>query len=331
MTRQRNAPHSALEPTEQDFFSQMKKRMGEKALARRLRLQVDNAAHFYGGAGLEKFHLENTELMPAALHMILALFGLMRRGRSNCLEYRIEHQTPTFTGLPKAFDGLRVLHLSDMHIDAVPDGGARLLEIVQGLGFDLCLLTGDFRFLTHEKFSPVLTAMARITPALDCELGIYAILGNHDFIEMSPGLEALGIQMLLNEGKTLKLGKESLFLAGVDDPHFYGADDFSRALENRRGNEFTLLMCHSPERYAEAAARNVDYYLCGHTHGGQVCLPGGIPVITNAACPRRFVCGEWDYNGMRGYTSRGSGASGLTVRFNCPPEITLHTLRCRAG
>ena len=67
--------------------------------------------------------------------------------------------------------------------------------------------------------------------------------------------------------------------------------------------------------------------LCGHTHGGQICLPGGVPVMTNADCPRKYCVGAWRYHGMHGYTSRGTGVSMVDVRLNCPPEVTLHRLR----
>jgi len=90
--------------------------------------------------------------------------------------------------------------------------------------------------------------------------------------------------------------------------------------------EVRILLSHTPETYAEAEDAGVDYIICGHTHGGQVCLPGGIPIITNAKCPRSFCSGSWEYRKMLGYTSRATGSSGLSVRFNCPPEITIHKL-----
>jgi hypothetical protein len=68
--------------------------------------------------------------------------------------------------------------------------------------------------------------------------------------------------------------------------------------------------------------------LCGHTHAGQICLPGGLPLMCNARCPRAFCHGNWAYHGMSGYTSAGSGSCVVDVRLNCPPEITLHQLQC---
>ena len=88
-----------------------------------------------------------------------------------------------------------------------------------------------------------------------------------------------------------------------------------------------MLLSHTPELYRQAAHAGFDLMLCGHTHGGQICLPGGVPVLTNADCPRRYCAGRWRHHRMHGYTSRGTGVSMVDVRLNCPPEVTLHRLR----
>ncbi len=298
-------------------------------MRRRLTVQVQNAAHYYGGGGYSKLHLENIELMYVILRSVLRAMGMLHHGTRNCLEYQVVQREEHLRRLPGDFDGFRILQLSDMHFDAVPDGGARLYETVSQLEFDLCVLTGDYRFLTHDIYKPCLEGLRRLRPVLDCAHGVFAILGNHDFLEMVPGLEHMGIRVLLNESEIIAINGSNLCLAGVDDPHFYGTADLDRALGSN-GGACTVLLCHSPEYYAEAEAARVDYMLCGHTHGGQICLPGGFPVITNAPCPRRYVSGPWSHNAMQGYTSRGTGASGLVVRFNCRPEITIHTLRSQA-
>ncbi|MGD9157816.1 MAG: hypothetical protein PVG39_05385, partial [Desulfobacteraceae bacterium] len=113
---------------------------------------------------------------------------------------------------------------------------------------------------------------------------------------------------------------------GVDNPSFHTCASITKTFKRIPEEDFTILLAHSPGLLREAMRRNVDYYLCGHTHGGQLCLPGGIPVITKAECERRYSSGAWNYKGMKGYTSRGSGTSGLPVRLYCPPEITIHTL-----
>jgi predicted MPP superfamily phosphohydrolase len=90
----------------------------------------------------------------------------------------------------------------------------------------------------------------------------------------------------------------------------------------------SILLAHSPEIYRHAAHADFDVMLCGHTHAGQICLPGGIPLMCNASCPRALCAGAWSHHGLAGYTSAGSGACVVDVRINCPPEITLHHLHC---
>ena len=101
-----------------------------------------------------------------------------------------------------------------------------------------------------------------------------------------------------------------------------GAADMLAASRERR-----ILLAHSPEVIPEASERGFCLYLTGHTHAGQICLPGGWPPMVNARCPRRYIAGAWTFNGMAGYTSRGTGSSGVFARFNCPPEVVIHILR----
>ncbi len=114
---------------------------------------------------------------------------------------------------------------------------------------------------------------------------------------------------------------------GVDDPHYYETDNLEKAMTGVSDDTFSILLAHSPEITRQAAYAGVDVYLCGHTHGGQICLPGGQPLIANSRCPHNQCKGAWKYDTMQGYTSRGVGTSSVDVRFNCPPEITIHTLR----
>src|SRR3954465_14630772 len=99
-----------------------------------------------------------------------------------------------------------------------------------------------------------------------------------------------------------------------------------KPLSRYRG-EFSILLSHTPEVYRQAAQANFDLMLSGHTHGGQICLPGSIPIKLEAVLPRRMGAGPWQYRDMTGYTSVGAGSSVVPVRLNCPPEITLHHLR----
>jgi predicted MPP superfamily phosphohydrolase len=156
--------------------------------------------------------------------------------------------------------------------------------------------------------------------------GVLGVLGNHDDCHMVGPMEAMGIRMLVNESVRLARGSEVLQVVGTDDVHYYFTDQAVHALEAAR-DSFTIALVHSPEAYDVAAGLGVDLYLCGHTHAGQVCLPGGRPVIRHLSRGRRFYRGTWRHRGMLGVTNAGAGTSGVPVRFNTRGEILILTLR----
>ncbi len=276
------------------------------------------------GHGLTYFHIENMLWLHWLIRLGLKLTGLYRRGRRNALHSEVRRNPVALPGLGSDFDGFTILQISDLHLDINPGMADAIAAAVEPLQYDVCVLTGDFRSRTHGSTNPVLEAMARLRKTLRGE--VYAVLGNHDFIEMVPPLEDMGIRLLMNESVLLKRGDSTLCLAGVDDPHFYESDNVQKAAARLERGVPSVLLAHSPEIYRKAAACGFDLVLCGHTHGGQICLPGGIPVLINARVPFRMVKRSWRYRGMQGYTSVGTGSSGVDVRFWCPPEVTLHTL-----
>lgn len=310
-----------------DIFRELERRLTKEGLGQRLRLQVERAASLYGGRGRDRIHLENGERIFDVLRFILKMSGLFARGQANVTAYEVVcRDFPLPTGMT-AFDGFRVLHLSDIHADGIPDAGKQLCSLLRSLEFDLCVMTGDFRFATSGDAAACIACMRHIIDACSCRHGCCGVLGNHDFVEMAPPLEDAGLRLLLNEALSIDRDGQVFRVVGVDDPHLYGAWDLGRALPARTHPDAVLLLAHSPEIYREAAARGVDYYLCGHTHGGQICLPGGVPLLLNVSVPRQYAVGDWRHGSMQGYTARGTGASGLAVRYFCPPEVTLHTFR----
>jgi len=251
----------------------------------------------------------------------------MKRATANATCYRVREYEIPINKLPPAFNGYRILHLSDLHIDEIADGGERLCNIITELEYDLCVITGDYRFDTYGVHDETVRRLSKLMDVLDCPDGVVGILGNHDFIEMVPELEALGIRMLLNESMSINHEQQQIWLVGLDDAHYYEVHDLARATHNIDSSQTTVLLVHSPEVIEEAEAKGIDLYLCGHTHGGQVCLPGGLPIIGNARCQRNKLSGRWDHGSMQGYTHRGTGSSGLPVRINCPPEVSIHCLK----
>jgi predicted MPP superfamily phosphohydrolase len=198
-------------------------------------------------------------------------------------------------------------------------------ELVADLSYDLCVLTGDYRFKTYGPFAAALDGVERVRRHLKGP--VYGVLGNHDTIQMVPALEAMGIRMLMNECEMIARDDQGIYLAGVDDAHFYRMDNIEKASLEIPEGAFSILRSHTPEIYRQAAHADFALMLSGHTHGGQLCLPGSIPITLESALPRRMGAGAWRHNDMSGYTSVGAGSSVVPVRLNCPPEITLHRLR----
>ncbi len=306
-----------------DLLQQLEARLGPDHARRRLALEQEAEPRVFGG-GLNFFHPENWYSGHRLLRTALKLSGLYWRGRRNTLRFTLEHHTIALPHLPAAFEDFRILHLTDLHTDMHPEATDALAERVRGLTYDLCVLTGDFRAWTFGAIEPAMEGMQRLRKALRGE--IFAVLGNHDSIRMVPALEAMGIHVLLNEAVPLRRGGASIHLAGIDDAHYYRVDDIERTARAVPPEAVSILLSHTPEIFRQAARAGFDVLLCGHTHGGQICLPGGFPLTIDSDCPRRLAAGPWRHGALRGYTSRGAGTSIVEVRFNCPPEITLHRL-----
>jgi predicted MPP superfamily phosphohydrolase len=298
-------------------------RIGAEHVERRLKVETEHEAQLFG-QGLIFFNLENWYAAPWIIRGALKLIGLFGRARRNADNIVVRRNTLRFAKLPPAFDNFTILHISDLHVDLSEGAMRHLVSTVGDLQYDICVLTGDYRGKTYGPFDRSLKGVNELRAQLRGPL--FGVLGNHDSIYMAPSLEAMGIRMLFNECETLVRGDQQIFLAGVDDPHFYRVDDIEKAASQIPQDAFSILLAHTPEVYDRAASAGFDVLLCGHTHGGQLCLPSGIPIRLEAIMPRAMGAGAWRHAGMVGYTSVGVGTSLLPVRLNCPPEITLHTL-----
>jgi predicted MPP superfamily phosphohydrolase len=310
---------------DKEILPRLEQRLGRLHARQRLGIETDHEAQLFG-QGLNFFHIENLQAAAALIRNTLKLTGLYWRGRRNAERVLVRHNEVVSDGLPAAFDGFTILHLSDLHVDISEGAMRRLVEWLGGLRYDLCVLTGDYRGKTFGPFEPTLDGIARVKARIGGP--VYAVLGNHDTIQMVPGLEAMGIRMLLNECETIARGDQQIYLAGIDDAHYFRVDNIEKAGATIPEGAFSILLSHTPEIYRQAAHAAFNLLLSGHTHGGQICLPGSIPITLDAVLPRRLGAGAWRYHGMSGYTSVGVGTSIVPVRLNCPPEITLHHLRC---
>jgi uncharacterized protein len=302
----------------------LERRLGAIHARQRIGIEKDHEAQAFG-QGLNFFHIENWYSVHTIMRLTLRLCGLYARGKRNAANVELRRNAISSQRLPSAFEGFTILHLSDLHVEMSGAAMRRVTELIKGLDYDVCVMTGDFRAGTFGSFEDALNGMAPVCAALSRP--IYGVLGNHDTIKMTPGLEDMGVLMLLNEAVRLERGGQAIHLAGIDDAHFFRVDNIEKAAAAIPFEEFSILLSHTPEVYRQAAHAGFDALLCGHTHGGQICLPGGFPITLDSALPRAFGSGAWKYCTMSGYTSVGAGSSVLPVRLNCPPEITLHRLQ----
>ncbi|MGC8550953.1 MAG: metallophosphoesterase [Acidobacteriaceae bacterium] len=307
---------------DQQILTRLEQRLGRVHARQRLGIEHDHESVF--GHGRSFFHPENWYSSHALFKAALKLTGLYAVGLRNAQNIRILTNPVSLPHLPPAFHGYTILHITDLHSDLNPEAMRRLDLILPGLQYDLCVLTGDFRGQTFGPFDAALETLRQLRRHIHAP--VYAVLGNHDSIRMIPTLEDMGIRMLMNESVPLTRDHQHIHLAGVDDAHYYRADNVHQAAHAIPPGVVSILLSHTPEIYRQAAHAGFSLMLSGHTHGGQICLPGSIPITLDAALPRALGAGSWTYASLTGYTSVGVGCSIAPVRFHCPPEITLHQL-----
>ncbi len=231
--------------------------------------------------------------------------------------------------LEKAFDGYRIAQLSDMHLG---DGMSRarldgIVEKTNNLGADLIVLTGDYVSGDGARWAKDITGALSNLQARD---GVMAVLGNHDIWAdakvIRRALRDAGIRELNNDVHILRRGHAQTFIVGLDDP-WYGKPKLEPILAHLPAKGAAILLAHEPD-FADQFSQygRFDLQLSGHSHGGQVCLPTGIP-LRLPGYGQKYPRGQYQIGDMILYTNRGIGSSGIPVRFNCRPEISLFTLR----
>jgi hypothetical protein len=312
-------------PNGPDIPENIRRRLGEEKTARRLHLQ-EKLKKRQIAQGLGPFALERFFSVNACISGIISLCGLKSRGLRNFHDLRIEEHEVILPGLPPAFEGFRLMQLSDLHCDLEVGIMNSIREVITRTPHDAVVLTGDYHNKVSKPFERSLAEMIRLIPHLHPLR--FAIPGNHDFLEMVAPLEEAGLPFLLNETLPIERDGDRLWICGIDDPHFIRTHDLAKARMGIPEGEIAILLSHSPETYSEGASHGYQLHLSGHTHGGQICAPGGIPLYRNApGCRREHLAGSWREGSMVGYTSRGTGAAGVAARFHCPPEISVHILR----
>ncbi|MGB2866745.1 MAG: metallophosphoesterase [Sedimentisphaerales bacterium] len=275
----------------------------------------------------EQEQKEKVQWCWGVLDFLLRVSLIRSVGLRNALDVRVENVELVFGHLPKGFDNIRILFVTDLHLDGTNPLADKVLSVVGNIDYDYCILGGDYTYGRNEDPDQVYSQIKRIAELLKTKSRVFGILGNYDLYRIAELLEGRGVEMLINEGIYLERKGDKIYLAGMDDPSHYKADDIVLTDGNTWDGAFKIMVCHSPAKYKESAGAEYSLYLAGDTHGGQICLPGGIVVFCGPTAGRKMASGKWSYNGMVGYTSRGVGTSRIKMRYFCPPEITVITLR----
>ena len=228
------------------------------------------------------------------------------------------------SGLPPALDGLRISLITDIHHSRIVPAAdvIQAIELAMSARPDLIVLGGDYVTFGDRAFvGPV----AELLGSLQAPHGVFAVLGNHDDDrDMPAALTGKGFVVLKDQQTQLSIRGETLTLAGI---RFWTrrAENIARVLKGAEGT--LLLLAHDPRRLVEAASLKVPAVLSGHTHGGQIVLPG-VGAIARRSFPVWSGLGQQDDTSI--FVSRGVGTIYVPVRINCPPEVALLTLRRRA-
>jgi predicted MPP superfamily phosphohydrolase len=239
----------------------------------------------------------------------------------------VRRVTLTHPALPRAFDGLRIVQVADVHagIFMPPERLTRVRSLVEALSPDLVVFTGDQLDRRHVDADFFVHGFAGI----DAPLGAFGILGNHDHLAgprlALAALEAVGVTPLVNQSATLERDGSRILLVGVDDLDAAPGWGPDFVVAHRGDAEFRLLLCHQPNGWRAGRAAGANVTLAGHTHGGQIAVPSrGLNV---ARLSTSYIAGPYEKGGQLLYVSRGIGVGAVPLRFGVPPEVDLVTLR----
>jgi predicted MPP superfamily phosphohydrolase len=239
---------------------------------------------------------------------------------------------------PERMNGFTVALLSDFHFDPYfsvhPLRAA--IAMVNGLRPDLIVLTGDFVSVpligNEKKAALAAEPCARLLSQMTAPHGLWAVMGNHDVDtdrkHVTHALQAENIQVLANQSHAIEHDGARFWLSGVNDVLTRTAD-LLKTLDPVPAGEAVILLAHEPDFADEASRFPIDLQLSGHSHGGQIRLPL-LPPLYLPRMAKKYIRGAYQIGPLTLYTNSGIGTIGVPMRLNCPPEVTLLTLRSMA-
>lgn len=246
-------------------------------------------------------------------------------------------------GLPQALDGLRIAHVTDLHVRRWNRRLSQLVNQLTSLRLDLVAFTGDYQHLPPHHDAAV-EVLQRLTRRLRPSLGCFGVFGNHDEAPLGPALADLPVRWLDNDA--VALDDRPVEVLGLNQ--LRGVDPDAVALAIKMGHRntpadapdpprpapdrpFRVALCHSPDFAHGLGPLGADLTLCGHTHGGQLRWPWRRSLVNSTDLPQWMSSGAFRRDGELWCISRGLGESGPPFRAWCPPHVPVYTLRRRTG
>lgn len=294
-------------------------------------------ANFFTEGGTPVKPIPKRQLATAAARLSLAMIGwsLWENSFPVLTTYTIYR-----VDLPDAFDGCRIVQISDFHNTTMGKDNQRLLSLVRQASPDIIAITGDFVDSRHTDIQTAMDFAGALAAIAPC----YYVTGNHEarfsqqaYLDFEQGLLDAGVTVLHGERVVLTRGEEQIFLLGLDDPDFRWNDNGSGSrIDPKRLRElapqeaFTVLLSHQPRFFQTYVEGDMDLVLCGHVHGGQFRLPfaGGILSPDQGLFPT-YDAGVYTRNNTSMVVSRGIGNSVIPVRINNRPEVVCIQLTRR--
>ncbi len=225
---------------------------------------------------------------------------------------------------------LNILQLSDLHLENISISPAELYEKLKDEPIDLIALTGDF--LDRKRTIPKLVPYLKILNKLNAKYGIYAVLGNHDYVLQDKNLQTL-IETLEQNNCNVLQNENKIILVQGKPVNIIGVDDFSTKRSNLESSYdgvvegINLVLTHDPNIVLHMKKYHFDYLLAGHFHGGQICYPKAYHLVKMGKLARmNIIKGFHIQDGKPFYINEGLGQTGFNIRIGSRPEITLHEL-----
>jgi uncharacterized protein len=270
-------------------------------------------------------------LLLSILFISLIILGyFIYRANQNTYDVTINTVTPVISPLDDSAK-IRILHLSDLHLENLSISPERLYNQLKDEKFELIALTGDY--LERPKSIPRLEPYLKVIQKLSPQYGTYAVFGNHDyylcedsFQQLKDMLESYNIKTMQNENETITVGKKIIHIIGIDDNHS-NRSNLELSYQGVSEEGIRLVLTHDPNLVLDMDKYQFDYLLAGHFHGGQICWPKPYHLRKFGKLVQlNLIKGLIDYKGKIFYINEGLGQTLFNIRLGSRPEITIHEL-----